>query len=69
MDECKPLLHGRFGMEAHSMHACRPVGPAMTLTAAMEGVVIDLDGRPAGRGRPASPSDRAHIKPLVPETA
>ena len=45
MDECKPLLHGRFGMEVHSMHPYRPVGPAMTLTAAMEGVAIDLDGR------------------------
>ena len=43
------IMRGRFGMEAHSLHAYRPVGPAMNLTAATEGVIIDLDGRPAER--------------------
>jgi len=43
------ILRGRFGMEAHSLHAYRPMGPAMTFAAAVEGVIIDLDGLPAER--------------------
>ena len=36
-------------VEAHALHACRPVGPTMTLTrAGVEGVVLELDGEPAG---------------------
>ena len=40
------ILVGDFEMEAHSLHAHRPVGPPMTLTrAGADGVVLDLDGR------------------------
>ena len=43
------ILVGDFEMEAHSLHAHRPVGPPMTLTrAGADGVVLDLDGRAAG---------------------
>ena len=38
------ILVGDFEMEAHSLHAHRPVGPPMTLTrAGADGVVLDLD--------------------------
>ena len=43
------ILVGDFEMEAHSLHAHRPVGPPMTLTrAGADGTVLDLDGRAAG---------------------
>ena len=43
------LLVGDFDVEAHSLHAHRPVGPPMTLTrAGADGVVLELDGRAAG---------------------
>ena len=42
-------LQGPMRVEAHALHACRPVGPTMTLTrAGVEGVVLELDGEPAG---------------------
>ena len=43
------FVRGRsFRVTAHSLHSCRPVGRAMTLTRAVDGHVLDLDGRSAG---------------------
>ena len=43
------FVRGRsFRVTAHSLHACRPVGRAVTLTRAVDGHVLDLDGRSAG---------------------
>ena len=42
------FIRGKFRMTAHSLHSCRPVGNAMTLTRAVDGHVLDLDGRSAG---------------------
>ena len=42
------ILKGRFGMEVHNLHSCRPVGPPMTMTRGKEDHVMDLDDRPAG---------------------
>ena len=42
------ILSGRFGMEVHSLHSCRPVGPPMIMTRGKDGHVLDLDHRSAG---------------------
>ena len=42
------FIRGKFRMTAHSLHSCRPVGNAMTLTRAVDWHVLDLDGRSAG---------------------
>jgi len=42
------ILRGPFTLEHHSLHSCRPVGPRMTLTRASDGMVMELDGVPAG---------------------
>lgn len=42
------ILRGPFALEHHSLHSCRPVGPPMTLTRASDGMVMELDGVPAG---------------------
>lgn len=42
------VLIGDFSIDAHSAHACRPVGPPMVLTKVLDGDVLELDGRTAG---------------------
>jgi small ligand-binding sensory domain FIST len=70
------LLRGPFGLDARSMHACRPVGPEMTLTRSIDGHVLELDGSPAGEVLPAIlgkfssrwfPYDRVRVVNFSPE--